>query len=205
MRTTPINAYLYQQFKDDKDLASFVQAYNAIAQDYVSWFNNIGLPIYTLPACSGLMLDWIGKGIYGIPRQNLTSGNVNITGRLNTNQLDTLQIDASAQSSTLQNIAMTDDIYKRVLTWNLYRGDGYTFSTQWLKRRVLRFILGVNGADVLINSTNTVSVTFGVSNAVTIQYRTGTTQVPMVNVLNACINTGILDLPMQYTFSITAV
>ena len=236
MRTTPINAYLYQQFKDDKDLSAFVQAYNAMSQEYVDWFNSINLPIYTSPQCSGLMLDWVAEGIYGIKRQNLSSGNSITSGQLNSSKINTDRIDASAKSSTLQTIEMTDDIFKRVLTWNLYRGDGHTFSVQWLKRRVLRFILGANGADIIerqgviglsntgaasianpeilplwtkpyvaLTGTQIVSVQFNALNAVTIQYRTGTSQVPMVNVLNACFNNGILDLPMQYTFNITAV
>lgn len=230
MRQAIIPSYLYQQYKDDPDLVPFVAAFNDMAQEYLDWFRLLDLPIYTNAQCSGAMLDWVGAGIYGIPRPNLSSGNVQKAGQLNTQKFDVAQFNATVSNSTVQNIATTDDIYKRILTWNLYRGDGFTFNTRWLKRRVARFLFGANGADVSITDTNQISVIISTGNLVTIRYLTstivpiagelntyqanaiqfgGTLQsitglpgVTGIDVLAAAMNAGCLDLPFQYTFTI---
>ena len=43
--------------------------------------------------------------------------------------------------------AVTDDVFKRILTWHFYKGDGKNFSVRWLKRRIWRFLQGANGTD----------------------------------------------------------
>ena len=66
-------------------------------------------------------------------------------------------------------IATSDDIFQRIITWDWYKGDGRVFNIRWLKRRIMRFILGVNGTAPLINNTWQVSVTFGIGNQVSIK------------------------------------
>lgn len=72
--TKTINSYLYFQYQDDQDLPALISSYNAMTQGYVSWFANVSLPVYT--GLNGALLDWIGAGIYGIFRPNLSSSKV---------------------------------------------------------------------------------------------------------------------------------
>ncbi len=59
-------------------------------------------------------------------------------------------------------VGMSDDILKRALTWHFYKGDGKYFDVRWLKRRIMRFLQGVNGTDQGTSTTYDVNVTFGV-------------------------------------------
>ncbi|MGA3767720.1 hypothetical protein ACPBXC_29065, partial [Escherichia coli] len=53
-----------------------------------------------------------------------------------------------------------DDLFKRIMTWNFYKGDGFYFSIPWIKRRILRFLLGVNGTDILNDQRWSISIQF---------------------------------------------
>lgn len=64
---------------------------------------------------------------------------------------------------------MPDDILKRALTWHLYKGDDKYFDVRWLKRRVMRFLDGINGTDQGTSTTYNVSVTFGTGYTALIQ------------------------------------
>jgi len=111
------------------------------------------------------------------------------------------------------------------MTWNLYKGDGKLFSTTWLKRRVMRFLLGVNGVDGAggngVQETYDVSVSssssgsgfgsfifgvsgFGASSGFIIHINNSSSYDP--NVLSALqegVNSGILALPFQLSFLVT--
>jgi hypothetical protein len=82
--TSAIPAYLYKQYEDDDDLQTFIEALNSEQQDYVDTFNALNLPYYPGPLVSGLLLDWVGKGVYGYPRPVLASGMNNLVGLVNT-------------------------------------------------------------------------------------------------------------------------
>jgi len=151
-------SYLYFQYQDDDDLQAFVSSYNEIAQGYVDWFNSTPLGVYTSTSISGQLLDWVANGIYGISRPFLSSVSSRVYGATNTKATNTLPTNNfdKVQSGTSQNV--TDDIYKRVLTWHLYRGDGYQTTIHWLKKRVSRFIYGLNGSDINIDYIYNISV-----------------------------------------------
>ena len=70
-----------------------------------------------------------------------------------------------------------DDLYKRSLTWHLQKGDGQYFNIRWLKRRVMRFLIGVNGTSPHIDNTDRISVSFGANYDVTIRIVMRTTYV----------------------------
>lgn len=143
-RATTIPSYLYMQYADDDDLQAFVQAYNDAAQTYVDWFVTAGLPFY--PNLSGDLLVWVALGLYGQPKTQLSTAATAIGGPLDTETLDALPLDKFIPSTqTFYNL--TDDVFKRILTWNFYKGDGKRFSITWLKRRVMRFLVGTNGID----------------------------------------------------------
>lgn len=160
--TTPLQdvipSYLYQQYSDDSDLQAFVAAYNSIAQGYVDWFNSASLALYTSSAISGPLLDWIGQGIYNIARPVISTSSSKSYGAMNTVGLNTLSLNTfkTVQSGTAQ--IASNDIYKRLMTWVLYRGDGRQSCIAWLKRRIGRFLYGANGSDFDIGELQNISV-----------------------------------------------
>ena len=141
MLSQVIPAYPYQEYSNDPNIVGFFNAANTMTQQYVSWFNQIGLPIYT--GLSGPLLDLIANGLYGYYRP------------------------------TLKGQLVSDDVMKRCMTWQLYKGDGKTFNIEWLKRRVMRFLIGANGTDPGVNQTYQISVTFGQPNIVYINVLQG--------------------------------
>lgn len=231
MLTKVIPSYLYWQYNDDDDLLAFVSSFNGMAQEYVDWFVNIGLPIYTGDMISGELLDWVGNGIYGQARPVLPLGSSSSVGQINTYGYNQLGYNASKQIADSQFYVATDDIYKRVLTWNFYKGDGFVFNVRWLKRRVMRFLLGDNGTDPGISQTYQISVRFNSANNATITILDGrrrilggaivdesetntfyanevvsteATETVLENaaLMQSAINAGILNLPFDYTYNV---
>lgn len=226
-------AYLYEEYDDDDALQAMTAAINSLQDGYIGWFANTPLAVYTDPSIAGPLLDFIADGIYGMKRPALSSGRPLAIGPLNTwrpNQLlpiNTYKIIGPA------NVAVTtDDVFKRIMTWNFYKGDGNIFNAKWIKRRVMRFLLGVNGTAPNIDQTYDVSVTFGdsvVAIAVTVGTRTtvggalpnrfapnqlvplntiktkfvpASTQYPLEPVLQQAIESGALIFPFQYDVAI---
>lgn len=155
-----IPSYLYWQYQDDDDLQAFVSAFNTLAQQVVDWFLQLLLPIYTMQDAA--MLDWVGRGLYGINRPVLGVGNETQEGPYDTFLLDELAINQSLLVSNLVFAPVDDDTYKRVITWHFWKGDGRQFDVIWLKRRVVRFLAGLCGTDPGVDQTYLVSVTFGI-------------------------------------------
>jgi hypothetical protein len=142
-----IASYLYLQWREGAgadDLQAFVNAYNAIQQSYVDWFNSASLPVYSKQ--TGALLDWVAFGLYGFLRPLLTMGAASGLGEVNTFAVnDLVAVDDSFIIHPASFFDTSDDIFQRIITWYLYRGDGSDFSVPWLKRRVLRFLVGANG------------------------------------------------------------
>lgn len=195
-----IPSYLYQEYSDDDDLQAFVAAYNELAQKYgVDWLTTANLPIYT--GLAGLLLDWIGSNLYGLPRPTLYTPYSIVSGPFNTVPFNTIPFDFSGQyqsgdfeigvgigifaigispiagsfapAPTPSGYATSDDTYQRILTWHFFKGDGWYFNVRWLKRRVMRFLYGVNGTDPGINQTNQISVTWGLDGQINIRILNG--------------------------------
>ena len=233
--TAPIPSYLYQQYADDTDLAAFINAYNALVAVYVSWFAEIGLPVYTGAAISGALLDWVAQGIYGFVRPSLSSGQFLSRGPFNTYAYNTWPFNKFRVLGPASVTVTTDDIFKRIITWNFYKGDGNRFNVRWLKRRIMRFLIGENGTAPNVDQTYVVSVTFGAGGLVSIrlsggtrkiiggavynrfafntpaalfnglvtQFTAGPSPLPFEGILQEAIESGVLQLPFQYTFIIT--
>jgi hypothetical protein len=156
-----IPSYLYAQFQDDDNLQLLFWAYNQNAQLYQNWFNRVWLPVYTNPNIAGLLLDWVGQGIYGLVRPVLSS-QAGLQLAAIANGFYPNQVYPNQFTSILATYYATDDdYYKRVLTWHVYKGDGKYFTVRWLKRRVMRFLVGANGTAPNVDQTYRVSVTFG--------------------------------------------
>lgn len=194
-----IPSYLYQEYQDDDNIASLVMSYNDIAQNFATFFNQIGLPVYTGGQISGSLLDWVGQGIYGIARPVFTT-----TATLRAGPIATFAIASGVtiggylyEESGTATVA-TDDIYKRVMTWNLYKGDGFQFSTPWLKRRIYRFLNGINGTDPGVSQTYTISVDETPGEfAITVPNTTA------AQFLSQAFANGVLNVPFQYSFEVT--
>ncbi len=154
-----IKSYLYQEYQDDETLQAFVSAQNDLAQGYLDWFNQTPLGVYTNPNINGPLLDWCAQGIYGISRPTISNTSNSITGEMASLPmgLGTMGVLTVTQSGTA--IVANDDIYKRLLTWFLYRGDGKQVSILWLKRRIARFIYGTYGSDIDVSLADNISIT----------------------------------------------
>ena len=199
--TQIIPSYLYQQYSDEDSLIAFVNSYNQMTQSYLDWFNAISLPDYTGPPIVSNLLDWVGQGIYGMKRPILTSGSVLGTGPLNTWELNVQTLNAYTTTFSGTTYATSDDAYKRVLTWWHYKGDGFIFSIQWLKNRVYRFLYGLNGVDVNCGDTKTIGVALTSVNTVTITIPKSS----IATVFQAAVQTGVVNLPNQFIFTVTIV
>lgn len=194
-----IRSYLYVQYNDDENLQGFVAAYNEYVQAYVDWFNTINLPVYTNGSIAGALLDWVGTGLYGYPRPGLPTTGTSALGPFNTWAFNTLEFNQQTPAVSQTFYATTDDIYKRVLTWLFFKGDGHQINVRWLKRRVERFLYGINGINFNVDQTYDVSVTFTGPHAVTIHVPNSAQKV----ILSAAIAAGILELPFQITWTVT--
>lgn len=195
--TQTLPSYLYEQYADDDNLQAFVAAQNAYTQQYVDWFNSLNLPIYTGGIVAGALLDWVAQGIYGIARPTLSTGTSNIYGAYNTRAYNTLGYNVLKKSGTSQFVAVTDDVFRRIITWHTYRGDGWQHSTVWLKRRVHRFLNGVNGTDPSNDNTYDVSVSYS---GTTVTITLTNTQIGQI--FQDCINQGVLALPFYYSYKV---
>ena len=214
-------SYLYQEYADDDNLQGFVAAYNNLAQNYLDWFNAVNLPIYTGPLVSGPLLDWVGQGLYDIPRPSLPFGSVSrvVAGPYNTFAYNTLpfngmQVGVNAVGAGIGQFIIgvsaigvgsselvSDDVYRRVITWKFFKGDGQRFSTPWLKRRIERFLNGTNGINYNVDNTYQVSITFDVNDVVISLPNSA----PLGVVFQAAVNTGVLELPFQFSYTIDLV
>ncbi len=229
--TNVIPSYLYQEYSDDDTLQAFVDSYNIIAQDYIDALNDLNLPIYTNANISGGLLDWVGSGLYGYPRPTLSTFTTVVLGELNTWEFNSLMLNESETLYPGIVTVTTDDTYKRLLTWHFYKGDGKYFTVPWLKRRIMRFLIGVNGSAPNISQTYQISVTFGTNNTVTIRFISfltyvsrsaqfnfdefNTTQLnelntytqqldplPYQEIFKEAVNSAALELPFQFSWNV---
>jgi hypothetical protein len=151
-------SYPYQEYADDPNVTAFFDSYNSLAQGYLQWFLDTPLSVYTSSAINGPLLDWVGEGLYGIARPVISSLTTKNNGAYNTVPFNSLAYNRRQQLQSGTAMVATDDIYKRVLTWHLYLGDGRQMSIMWLRRRVARFIFGVNGADIPVDYLQQISI-----------------------------------------------
>lgn len=181
-------------------LQAFFTAYNNFSQSNLDRINQLNLPVYTGKPIVGSLLDWVGSSLYGIPRPSLsTYYQLSNTGAYNTQPYNVSPYDQNSIVSPSTFFQVTDDYYKRILTWNLYKGDGFQYNTQWLKRRIKRFLLGVDGIDFPIDETYEISVTYSGLNEVDIV-------IPNLEaspILAAAIQEGVLNVPFEYIYSVT--
>jgi len=194
-----IPSYLYWEYSDDQDLQAFVASFNSLSQGYLDWFNNTPLGVYTSPNINGALLDWVGNGLYGIPRPVLSTQTSSTTAGYNTAPYNSVPYDSLAFSSSGTATLASDDIYKRMLTWDLYRGDGQVFTIGWLKNRVSRFLNGPNGTDYpVLNNPPSITVS---GNTFTISVFNDMQGIALQELLGS----RLLAFPFQYNVAFNSV
>jgi hypothetical protein len=156
-----IPSYAYQEYVDDLNIVAFFDSYNALSQEYLNYSNQTPLSVWSNPAISGPLLDWIGQGIYGIKRPVFSSLTSSVIAGIDAYPINTVDINGVIRTQSGTAVTASDDYYKRVLTWWLYTGDGRQFSIPWLRKRVARFLYGVNGTDITLSQTETVHILAG--------------------------------------------
>ena len=221
-----IPAYIYQQYSDDVNVQAFAQSFNTLAQSYLTWFNSTPLSVYISQSISGPLLDWIGQGIYGLERPTLSTLTTTRTAGFGTGVygMPPAYGEQVYTSSGTAQIA-TDDVYKRVLTWHTYKGDGYQFSLLWLKNRVTRFRYGQDGNDFPVLDAPPVVKVIGSKYTIYVGnetlYLTDPSGNPIMTpdypitydgpvssdslVFQQAVANGVLALPFQYSFTVSIV
>lgn len=198
IRRDILPAYPFVQYNDDPYVVAFFDAYNAMAQAYLDAFRELALPYWPSPRLTGYLLDWAAQGIYGQhrPAQQLVHWQKE-DGPYNTVEYDQIPYAHLSNFVNGQYAFMNDDIFKRVLTWNFYKGDGFQFSVPWLKRRIARFIHGKDGHAPPLTDTFDVSVTVnkGLFTLVIPDYGDG-----VADELKGAIQQGFVKLPFMYRF-----
>jgi len=203
--TQILPSYLYQQYNDDPDVGAFFTSYNTTAQAYLDYLTNLNLPVWTSISITDSLLDWVASSLYGFNRPVLTFGGVTLTnGVYNSNVYDLLPYDSAVIHGTSSIVTVSDDIFKRCLTWNLYKGDGFQFNVRWLKKRVIRFLSGFNGVSPRIDNTYNVSVTYNSNKSIVIGVKSFYAP-DIVQVLQAAITAQAVQLPFQYNFSVVSI
>jgi hypothetical protein len=193
-----IPAYAYVQYQDDDRVTAFFTAQNIYAQAYLDYLNAVNLPIYT--ELSGSQLDFVALGLYGILRPALPAGFGSIAlGPPNTAPLNFLAFNAARAGTSATFTATTDDTFKRIITWFFYKGDGKVFTPKWLKRRINRFLNGVNGTDVPNDETYDISVAPTGFKEWTITLATSVAS----KIFKAAVEAGAIELPLQTTWTVT--
>ncbi|EIH1035316.1 hypothetical protein LGG58_001053 [Escherichia coli] len=155
-----IRSYLYTQYNDDDNIRAFVTAYNTMAKNIYDWMRSANLPIFVGGYNAGDQLRWIARGIYGVKPPVLTSGRQLVIGAFNTCTFNTVPFNTRRVINKSEQVVVSDDLFKRIMTWNFYKGDGFYFTIPWLKRRIMRFLTGVNGVDVVNDQHWSISVLF---------------------------------------------
>ena len=201
-------SYAFQEYADDQNIQAFFAAFNAIAQQYQDWFNQINLPIYTGSPIVGPLLDWVAQGIYGLSRPAFPYGVVSTIGPLNTWGMNTYILNSFTVSGAINEFVTSDDVFKRIITWYFFKGDGQYFNIIWLKRRIMRFLLGTAGTDPPIIDIYPIGVSFPGANNVTITITlTNASQItlPVAQLFHAGVQSGALPLPFQWSWTVVLV
>ena len=122
--------------------------------------------------------------------------------------MNTIPINAFQTTGIINVFTTTDDIFKRIITWFFFKGDGQVYSTTWLKRRVMRFLIGASGTTPNIDNTYPIGVVYNGSGAVTLTITLTVAAgilLSVAQVFQAAAASGAISLPFQYDFTVNIV
>lgn len=186
-------SYAYQQYSDDPNIVAFFTAYNGLSQTNLDATNALSLPNYL--SKTQALLDWVAASLYGQTRNSLDLGTSTIIGPINTYNYNQEQPNQYQVQFTGSSNLVSDGVFKAILQWNNFKGDGYHFTITWLKDRVQRFLDG----NPLNPDNYQVSVTFTGPTAVLITVPAASTY---AEALQSAVASGLVLLPFQYEFSV---
>lgn len=203
-----IEAYQYQQYADDDNIRAFFDAYNNQAQAIYDWMKGANLPIFIGGFNSGSQLNWIAYGIYGQTPPSMVSSKSVTYGPYNTIYFNQLAYNKRKKISTNSQIVASDDVFKRIMTWNFYKGDGFNFTTTWLKRRVRRFLEGSLGTDVVNDQQWGISVSYTGDGGIEIDLSPpdsgdGYVDLSFASILQSAFNNELLHMPFWASVNVT--
>lgn len=195
-----IPSYPFVQYRDDPDIVAFFDAYNEMAQEYLDELNSLSLPYWPSASLSGKLLDWVVEGIYGENRPLLQVSQEAISkGAYNTIDYNRIPYAGMKNYIPGSTTYVVDDYFKRILTWNFYKGDGVQFTIDWLKRRIARFLRGPNGIDPPVTDTFDISV---IPNNGVFAILLPDSSDSVAQFLKEAIEQGIVKLPFIYSFTV---
>lgn len=233
MLSTPISSYMFTQYADDDEIRAFFTAYNQILQEIYGWMYDTKLPIFIGNYLSGALLQWCVAGIYGQTIPTLTTSSSYVHGQYNATRYNQLAFNQRQKTTKSNQVIVSDDIFKRILTWNYYKADGFHFTVPWLKRRIMRFLLGSMGTDIANDQHWAISVLFASSGmTITISkgyrrisksaifgktrynriryngintYLISSSQYDFANIFSVAIQNGVLKLPFYTNVSVNII
>ena len=227
MRTDlAIPLYPYLPYVFDDKVVAICKGISDYGQDYIDSFNALNLPIYQSKI--GEFLDYVGVNLYGIPRPIYPVGVIETTGEINNFALNEIELNKLLITYPNQFFIATDEVYKRVIDWHHYKGDGDLFNVRHLKRRIMRFLTGNT-----VSQTYQISVSFGLNNQCNITlYENGNinlrpsatindgelnsyainelrakkipfTPFELAEIFKKSVEMGVLELPFQYNYVVS--
>jgi len=207
-QTTLQNAppsYLYGEYADDTNLQATRQAYNQEANGLFQWLQTVPIADYRNNPISSTLLDFVAEGLYNMQRKVLVAATrSNIKGAFADVAMgDAAFADGEYSEATATVITLNDDQFRRAITWNIYSGDGWIFSTPWLRRRIARFMFGTNGNDVSqVGDQQYISIQWTALRTATIYITAPSADTVIAGVLQTGLTSGYLQSPIGYLFNI---
>lgn len=122
-----IPAYPYTQYNADPNIVAFFTAYNTLAQGYLDYLNALNLPCWTSPSITGSC--WIDRARHlreGRPLLQISEDAI-ARGAYNTIEYNAIPYAGLKNYVPGSASYVPDDYFKRILTWNFYKGDGSHF------------------------------------------------------------------------------
>jgi hypothetical protein len=194
--TQQLPSYPYQQYADDPNVVAFFTAYNNFSQANLDATNALCLPNYQSQFYP--LLDWVADSLYGQHRNALPIGTSQLVGPINTYEYNQEQANQYQVLFHGTSFDVSDGVFKSIIQWNNFKGDGYQFTLTWLKRRVKRFMNG----NPFVSNTYDISAVFTSAYAVTITVPSSYTY---AQIFQAAVSSKAVLMPFQYTFTVVLV
>lgn len=183
---TPDLPYVYQQYRyaDGANevfsvhTSALLQRWAALRDQYID------LPVYDSPLITGELLTWVCATLYGVPRPILQYPMA---------KYDVAKYDGTrTYDQSSDTVIAPDAVLRRIVAWNCKRDIMGPFSIPVLKHKVAQF-MGYDAGDVVVTQTGR---TFNVEIAADGIYDTA---------LEACFFLDLVNLPVEYNFTLTIV
>lgn len=199
-------SYLYGEYRDDPDLRATRTAYNQEANGIFQWMQQNPVADYRSSAVGSNLLDWVGLGLYNMSRKVLVSssggGATGSFGDVVMGHSPFAGGKITAPTSLALNLS--DDQYRRAITWTIYAGDGWVFNTDWLRRRIARFMFVADGyGEFQVADLQLISIQWIGLRSANVFITAPAMSSALALILSVGLSTGYLQIPLGYTINIT--